>query len=190
MPAHSSSIAVTATLWLLGAFSVATWALLVAKGVQFVFGCLPHGVSMDSIPALLDRGLRVVDLSADYRLRDPNVYAQWYGESHEDLAHLAQAVYGLPEIYGDEIPTAQLIANPGCYPQTGILGLAPLLAGKCVETKGIIIDSKSGVSGAGRTPKLSRNKGGGRDHWSRAYSLLLAGGGVARLACGKSCRPR
>jgi N-acetyl-gamma-glutamyl-phosphate reductase len=128
---------------------------LVASGVQCVFSCLPHGASMSSIPALLQRGLRVIDLSADYRLRDPNVYAQWYGESHEDLAHLAQAVYGLPEIYGDEIPTAQLIANPGCYPQTGILGLAPLLAGKYVETKGIIIDSKSGVSGAGRTPKLS-----------------------------------
>ena len=104
---------------------------------------------------LLQRGLRVVDLSADYRLRDPNVYAQWYGESHEDLAYLTQAVYGLPEIYGDDIPTAQLIANPGCYPQTAILGLAPLVAGKYVEMDSIIIDSKSGVSGAGRTPKLS-----------------------------------
>jgi N-acetyl-gamma-glutamyl-phosphate reductase len=128
---------------------------LVAKGVQCVFGCLPHGVSMACIGPLLDRGLRVVDLSADYRLRDPNVYAQWYGESHDDLAHLAQAVYGLPEIYGDEIPTAPLIANPGCYPQTGILGLAPLVAGKHIELGSIIIDSKSGVSGAGRTPKLS-----------------------------------
>src|SRR5207302_1451515 len=69
-----------------------------AKGVECVFGCLPHGVSMQTLPALLERGMRVIDLSADYRLRDPNVYAQWYGESHEDLAHLAQAVYGLPEI--------------------------------------------------------------------------------------------
>jgi N-acetyl-gamma-glutamyl-phosphate reductase len=99
--------------------------------------------------------MRVIDLSADYRLRDPNVYAEWYGESHEDLAHLAQAVYGLPELYGDEIPTAQLVANPGCYPQTGILGLAPLVAGKVVERRGIVIDSKSGVSGAGRSPKLA-----------------------------------
>jgi len=128
---------------------------LVASGVQCAFSCLPHGASMSCVAALLQRGLRVIDLSADYRLRDPNVYAQWYGESHEDLAHLAQAVYGLPEIYGDEIPTAQLIANPGCYPQTAILGLAPLLAGKYVEPAGIIIDSKSGVSGAGRTPKLT-----------------------------------
>jgi N-acetyl-gamma-glutamyl-phosphate reductase len=128
---------------------------LAARGVQCVFGCLPHGASMHTLPALLDRGLRVIDLSADYRLRDPNVYAQWYGESHEDLAHLAQAVYGLPEIYGEDIASAQLLANPGCYPQTGILGLAPLVAGKYIEPRTIIIDSKSGVSGAGRTPKLT-----------------------------------
>jgi N-acetyl-gamma-glutamyl-phosphate reductase len=128
---------------------------LVARGVQCVFSCLPHGASMATLPALLQRGLRIIDLSADYRLRDPNLYAQWYGASHEDLAHLAQAVYGLPEIYGAEIPTAQLIANPGCYPQTGILGLAPLVAGKYLEPRSIIIDSKSGVSGAGRTPKLA-----------------------------------
>jgi N-acetyl-gamma-glutamyl-phosphate reductase len=128
---------------------------LLARGVQCAFGCLPHGASMNTLPALLQRGVRVIDLSADYRLRDPNVYAQWYGESHEDLAHLAQAVYGLPELYGHEIATAQLIANPGCYPQTGILGLAPLVAGKYIDLHTIIIDSKSGVSGAGRTPNLT-----------------------------------
>jgi N-acetyl-gamma-glutamyl-phosphate reductase len=128
---------------------------LVSRGVTCAFGCLPHGASMSTLPALLDRGMRVIDLSADYRLRDPNVYARWYGESHEDLAHLAQAVYGLPEIYGEEIPTAHLIANPGCYPQTAILGLAPLVAGKHIDLASIIIDSKSGVSGAGRTPKLN-----------------------------------
>jgi N-acetyl-gamma-glutamyl-phosphate reductase len=128
---------------------------LVTKGVECAFGCLPHGVSMSTLPALLDRGMRVIDLSADYRLRDPNVYARWYGESHHDLAHLAQAVYGLPEIYGEEIASAQLVANPGCYPQTAILGLAPLVAGKHIELKSIIVDSKSGVSGAGRTPKLA-----------------------------------
>ena len=128
---------------------------LAELGVQCVFGCLPHGVSMESVPALLARGMRVVDLSADYRLRDPNAYAQWYGAGHEDLVNLAQAVYGLPEIYGDEIKDAQLVANPGCYPQTAILGLAPLVAGKHIELKNIIVDSKSGVSGAGRTPKLA-----------------------------------
>jgi N-acetyl-gamma-glutamyl-phosphate reductase len=128
---------------------------LVARGVACAFGCLPHGVSMKTLPALLDRGLRVIDLSADYRLRDPNVYAQWYGESHEDLVHLAEAVYGLPEIYGEDIATAQLVANPGCYPQTAILGLAPLVAGRHVALRSLIVDSKSGVSGAGRTPKLT-----------------------------------
>jgi N-acetyl-gamma-glutamyl-phosphate reductase len=126
---------------------------LLARGVQCAFGCLPHGASTGTLPALLARGVRVIDLSADYRLRDPNVYAQWYGESHGDLVNLAQAVYGLPEVYGEEIPTAQLVANPGCYPQTAILGLAPLVAGKHIDLRSIIIDSKSGVSGAGRTPK-------------------------------------
>jgi len=128
---------------------------LMARGLECAFGCLPHGVSMATLPALLQRGVRVIDLSADYRLRDPNVYAQWYGESHEDLAYLAQAVYGLPELYGDEIATAQLVANPGCYPQTAILGLAPLVAGKYIDLRDIIVDSKSGVSGGGRTPKLT-----------------------------------
>src|SRR5919201_4355956 len=112
---------------------------LVARGVEVAFGCLPHGASMATLPALLERGVRVIDLSADYRLRDPNVYAQWYGESHRDLAHLAQAVYGLPELYGEEIPTAQLIANPGCYPQTAILGLAPLIAGRHIDPTSIIV---------------------------------------------------
>jgi N-acetyl-gamma-glutamyl-phosphate reductase len=128
---------------------------LVARGVSCIFGCLPHGASMATLPRLLERGLRVIDLSADYRLRDPNAYAQWYGASHTDVAHLAQAVYGLPELYGDELRTAQLVANPGCYPQTAILGLAPLLAGKAIEPRGIIVDAKSGVSGAGRTPKMA-----------------------------------
>jgi len=128
---------------------------LAAKGVQCAFGCLPHGASRGTLPRLLERGVRVVDLSADYRLRDPNVYAQWYGESHDDLGNLSQAVYGLPEVYGDEIAGARLVANPGCYPQTAILGLAPLVAGKHVDTRTLIVDSKSGVSGAGRTPKLT-----------------------------------
>ena len=128
---------------------------LLARGVQCAFGCLPHGISMSTLPALLERGVRVIDLSADYRLRDPNVYAQWYGEGHQDLANLAQAVYGLPELYAEDIATAQLLANPGCYPQPAILGLAPLIAGRHIDLGAIIIDSKSGVSGAGRTPKLS-----------------------------------
>lgn len=128
---------------------------LKAKGVQIAFGCLPHGTSMESIPPLLARGIRVVDLSADYRLRDPAVYQEWYKEAHRDSANLDHAVYGLPEVFGDRINTAELVANPGCYPQTAILGLAPLVAKGLIEPTGIIVDSKSGVSGAGRTPKLT-----------------------------------
>ena len=128
---------------------------LKAKGVQVAFGCLPHGTSMESIPPLLECGIRVVDLSADYRLRDAKVYEEWYKETHRDAQNLAKAVYGLPEITGNAIDSAKLIANPGCYPQTAILGLAPLVANGLIELTGIIIDSKSGVSGAGRTPKLA-----------------------------------
>lgn len=127
---------------------------LLERGVQCVFGCLPHGVSMSVVPELLKKNVRVIDLSADYRLRRADVYLQWYGEAHHDPANLEQAVYGLPEIYGPKIPAARLLANPGCYPQTAILGLAPLVAEKAIELDGIIIDSKSGVSGAGRSPKL------------------------------------
>jgi N-acetyl-gamma-glutamyl-phosphate reductase len=128
---------------------------LQADGVECVFGCLPHGVSISTAPALLERGIRVVDLSADYRLRDAAVYAKWYGEIHHDTEHLGEAVYGLPELYAAKIPAARLLANPGCYPQTGILGLAPLVAEKLIDLRTIIIDSKSGVSGAGRSPKLT-----------------------------------
>jgi N-acetyl-gamma-glutamyl-phosphate reductase len=125
------------------------------RGVQCAFGCLPHGVSAESVKPLLERGIRVVDLSADYRLRDPKVFEAYYGEPPHDLVNLPRAVYGLPELYGDQLRAADLVANPGCYPQTAILGLAPLAARKLIELKGIIVNSCSGVSGAGRTPKLS-----------------------------------
>ena len=127
---------------------------LKAKGVEVAFGALPHGASMEAVKPLLDRGIRIVDLSADYRLRDPLVHAEWYGHPHEDTANLAHAVYGLPELYAEKIRTAKLVANPGCYPQTGIIGLAPLAKHQLIETTGIIVNSVSGVSGAGRTPKL------------------------------------
>jgi N-acetyl-gamma-glutamyl-phosphate reductase len=124
------------------------------RGVQCAFGCLPHGVSAECVKPLLERGIRVVDLSADYRLRDPNVFEAYYGEPPHDLDNLPLAVYGLPELYGEQIESADLVANPGCYPQTAIIGLAPLAANKLIELKGIIVNSCSGVSGAGRTPKL------------------------------------
>jgi N-acetyl-gamma-glutamyl-phosphate reductase len=110
---------------------------------------------MEAVAPLLERGIRVVDLSADYRLRDPNQYGEWYGEPHHDTANLAHAVYGLPELHDDAIRTARLVANPGCYPQTAILGLAPFVSAGLIERTGIIINSMSGVSGAGRTPKLT-----------------------------------
>ncbi len=120
-----------------------------------VFGCLPHVASMEIVPSLLDAGLKVVDLSADYRLNDAAVYEKWYGHAHSDTGRLKSTVYGLPELFADQIPGQQLIANPGCYTSTSILALAPLLAKKLIEPTGIIIDAKSGVSGAGRTPKLN-----------------------------------
>ncbi|MEY3460058.1 MAG: N-acetyl-gamma-glutamyl-phosphate reductase [Planctomycetota bacterium] len=125
------------------------------KLCDIAFCCLPHKASMEAVPRLLDAGCRVVDLSADYRLTDPAVYQKWYDHPHTDTARLASAVYGLPEIYGPRIPSASLIANPGCYTSASILALAPLISAGRIESSGIIIDAKSGISGAGRTPKLS-----------------------------------
>jgi N-acetyl-gamma-glutamyl-phosphate reductase len=127
----------------------------VAARAECVFSCLPHGASAAVIPALLDAGRRVVDFSADYRLNDPEVYAEWYGQKHADPGRLGKVVYGLPELFRKDIPPAQLVANPGCYPTSAILALAPLLKAGVIDPKTIIIDSKSGVSGAGRTLKLT-----------------------------------
>jgi N-acetyl-gamma-glutamyl-phosphate reductase len=118
-----------------------------------VFCCLPHAASAEIIKDLLPQGTRVVDLSADYRLNDAAVYRKWYDHEHPDPARLPETVYGLPELYRDRIPPAQLVANPGCYPTSAILPLAPLLREGLIAAEGIIIDSKSGVSGAGRTTK-------------------------------------
>lgn len=127
----------------------------VASRAECVFSCLPHGVTATLVPQLLRAGARVIDFSADYRLKSPDVYHKWYGEKHADPERLNEAVYGLPELFRSQIPPAQLIANPGCYPTSAILALAPLLKAGLIEPNGIIVDSKSGVSGAGRTPKLT-----------------------------------
>lgn len=121
--------------------------------VDLVFCCLPHAAALAPVAAARAAGARVIDLSADYRLRDPAVYQQWYGHAHTEPALLAQAVYGLPELYRDQIAGAGLVANPGCYPTSVILGLAPLAAAGWLRGT-IIADSKSGVSGAGRSPSL------------------------------------
>lgn len=126
-----------------------------AEKARFAFLGLPHAASLAVVPQLRQRGVRVIDLSADYRLKDAAVYADWYAHTHNDPEGLAEAVYGLPEIYRDQIPTANLIANPGCYTSTSILSLAPLVAENLIDRRSVIIDAKSGVSGAGRSPKLN-----------------------------------
>lgn len=125
-----------------------------AKRCDVIFSCLPHCASATIAPKLLAQGLRVIDLSADYRLEDPESFQNWYGEDHPDPTRLGKTPYGLPELFADQIPAADLVANPGCYPTSAILPLAPLLKLGLIEETDIIIDSKSGVSGAGRTPKL------------------------------------
>jgi N-acetyl-gamma-glutamyl-phosphate reductase len=126
----------------------------VCRRAEFVFCCLPHVASMEAVPALLAGGSRVVDLSADYRLDDPASYEKWYGHAHGDAGRLGNTIYGLPELWSERIRGQKLIANPGCYTSASILGLAPFLRRGWIEPTGIIIDAKSGVSGAGRTPKL------------------------------------
>jgi len=115
---------------------------------DIAFSALPHGASQEIVPELLKR-CRVIDLSADFRLRDPKVYSAWYGE-HLSAGLLSTAVYGLPELYREKIKGAQLVANPGCYPTSAILALAPLARKGLIVEGSVIIDSKSGVSGAGR----------------------------------------
>lgn len=125
----------------------------VAEKADCVFGCLPHGASAEVISELLDNDCRVIDFSADYRLNDPQVYESWYQVKHPDPDRMGKTVYGLPELYRDQIRDAQLVANPGCYPTAVILALAPLLKAGEISAKGLVIDAKSGVTGAGRSPK-------------------------------------
>lgn len=120
--------------------------------VDVVFLCLPHAAAAETAMKALDAGVRVVDLSADFRLRDAAVYEQWYGHTHPAPALLAEAVYGLTEASRDQLPAARLVANPGCYPTSVLLPLRPLLYAGVRPAGSIIADSKSGVSGAGRAP--------------------------------------
>jgi N-acetyl-gamma-glutamyl-phosphate reductase len=126
----------------------------VGSRAECVFSCLPHCASAEIIPKVLAAGARVVDFSADYRLDDAATYLEWYGHEHPDAGRLGTTVYGLPELFRKEIVGAKLVANPGCYSTSAILPLAPLVKSGLFHTDDIIIDSKSGVSGAGRSPKL------------------------------------
>jgi N-acetyl-gamma-glutamyl-phosphate reductase len=125
----------------------------VAQRADCVFSCLPHGASAVIVESLLADHCRVIDFSADYRLDNPQIYTRWYQVEHPAPERLADTAYGLPELYREAIREARLVANPGCYPTAAILALAPLLKEKMIQSQGIVIDSKSGVSGAGRNPK-------------------------------------
>jgi len=128
---------------------------VVSQDSDLVFTALPHTVSMDVVPELINKGVKVIDLSADYRIKNSAVYQEWYKKELNQISKelLLEAVYGLPEIYLDKIKDALLVANPGCYPTSIILGIAPLLKFKLADPQGIIVDSKSGITGAGK--KLS-----------------------------------
>src|SRR4051794_4105718 len=125
------------------------WNPAVQGDVDAALVCWPHRVAAPAVAALRERGVRVVDLSADFRLRDRGIYEDWYGP-HGAPELFGQAVYGLPELYREGIPGSDLVANPGCYPTAALLALAPLArAGVLAD---VVIDAKSGVSGAGREP--------------------------------------
>ncbi|MCR4336797.1 MAG: N-acetyl-gamma-glutamyl-phosphate reductase [Candidatus Omnitrophica bacterium] len=121
-----------------------------AEKCDLIFLAVPHATSMTMTPGLLKAGKTVIDLSGDYRLKSNEDYQKWYGVEHPDSKNLAKAVYGLPELHKEKIKKAKLIANPGCYPTAAILGVAPLLATEGKSVRSIIIDAKSGVSGAGK----------------------------------------
>ena len=125
-----------------------------AEQADAVFLALPHTKSLEPVSACLKTGKLVVDLSADYRLKDPAVYETWYKTPHDQHGLLKQAVYGLPEFHREAIKQAKLVASPGCYPTAAIIQLAPLVAKGLIDPDTIVIDAKSGISGAGRSPAL------------------------------------
>ena len=139
----------------------------IIKRADAVFLALPHTKSLASVAAFLKAGKHVVDLSADYRLKNAAEYERWYNTAHTHQELLKEAVYGLPELYRQEIQKTKLVASPGCYPTAAILQLAPLIAAGLVDPRSIVIDAKSGVSGAGRSPALSY-------HFPEAHESLEA----------------
>jgi N-acetyl-gamma-glutamyl-phosphate reductase len=131
------------------------WDPELADGLDVVFCALPHGASQEVVPALLGRVGVIVDLAADFRLRDAALYPQWYGEEHRCPDLLAQAVHGIPELYRDDLKGASLIAAAGCYVTAASLAVAPLVAAGAIEATGVVVDAASGVSGAGRAPRAT-----------------------------------
>ncbi|TXE14306.1 N-acetyl-gamma-glutamyl-phosphate reductase [Algoriphagus aquimarinus] len=119
------------------------------KKLDVIFLALPHGVSMDFVSKWKDSGAKIIDLSGDFRLSTKEVYEEWYNKKHSYPEGFATAVYGLPELFADKIKSANLVANPGCFPTASILSMAPLFAKQMVEDRSLIIDAKSGLTGAG-----------------------------------------
>jgi N-acetyl-gamma-glutamyl-phosphate reductase len=143
-----------------------------ADGLDVVFLALPHGASQDVVPALRKRVGLIVDLAADFRLKDPSLYPRWYGEEHRHPEILADAVFGLPELFRDTLADATLVAAPGCHVTTAALALAPLVRRGVIDPAGVVVDTITGVSGAGRTLKPS-SQFCSVDEDVCAYGLLL-----------------
>lgn len=126
----------------------------ISRKCDIVFTAVPHGLSVKIVPKLLELGLRVIDLSADFRLKDPKAYERWYGWRHPYPNLLAESVYGLPELHRSEIAKARLVANPGCMATSTILALAPLVKAGFIDVSRIVVDVKIGSSGAGSSPSI------------------------------------
>ncbi|MGH9115828.1 MAG: N-acetyl-gamma-glutamyl-phosphate reductase [Acidimicrobiales bacterium] len=142
-----------------------------ADGLEVVFLALPHGASQDLVPDLRKRVGTVVDLAADFRLRDADLYPLWYGSEHRHPELLGDAVYGIPELFGEHLPGATLVAAAGCYPTAAALALAPLVRSGLVEPSGVVVDAASGVSGAGRVPRAGTHFNAVDEDFT-AYGLL------------------
>jgi len=140
------------------------------EGADLVFFATPNGIAMGQAPALLEAGARVIDLSADFRIRDPGLWEHWYGLRHGSPELLGEAVYGLPEVNREAVREARLVANPGCYPTAVALGFLPLLEAGLVRLDGLIADAKSGVSGAGRKASVAQLMGEAGESF-KAYGI-------------------
>jgi N-acetyl-gamma-glutamyl-phosphate reductase len=138
-----------------GDLTFATWDPALLDGVDLVFLGLPHGASQAIVPSLIDHGVKVVDLAADFRLTDADDYPRWYGEPHAAPQLLGTFAYGLPELFRKDLVGAERVAVPGCYPTAGNLALAPFVRSDAISLDGIVVDAASGVSGAGRAPKAN-----------------------------------
>src|SRR3546814_3353283 len=136
---------------------------LALDGVVLGFAALPHGQSQDLAPAILERGIPLVDLGADFRLRDPAAYKQWYGERHRAPELLGSFVYGIPELDRDAIRGARAVAAAGCYPTATILALKPLVDAELIDPASVVVDAVSGVSGAGKIGRASCRERGCQD---------------------------